>query len=125
MTHIFSQLPNATISLNTTFYKHQHTPAEVLEHESQTLVRNISIGDEPTSFREAAMNSAWKTSMTREFEALHVNDTWDLVQLPIGKKAIGCRWVYKVKHKADGTIERFKTRLVVKSYTHQDRVDYI
>ena len=63
------------------------------------------------------MNPAWQQAMTQEFEALHTNHAWDLVPLPSGKKAIGCRWVYKVKHRADGTIERFKTRLVVKGYT--------
>lgn len=47
--------------------------------------------------------------MTSEFEALHANDTWDLVKISIGKKAIGCRWVYNVKHKVDGTIERLLT----------------
>lgn len=46
--------------------------------------------------------------MTQEFDALHINHTWDLVPLPLRKKAIGCRWVYKVKHKADGKIERLK-----------------
>ena len=46
--------------------------------------------------------------MTQEFEALYANDTWDLVALPPNKQAVGFRWVYKVKHKADGSIERFK-----------------
>jgi len=62
--------------------------------------------------------------MTQEFDALHSNHTWDLVMLPPGKQAIGCRWVYKVKHKADGSIERFKARLVVKGYTQQAGIDY-
>ncbi|KAL3361573.1 hypothetical protein AABB24_014440 [Solanum stoloniferum] len=62
--------------------------------------------------------------MTSEFEALYANNTWDLVKLPIGKKAIGCRWVYKIKHKADGTVERLKARLVVKGYTQQAGIDY-
>lgn len=52
--------------------------------------------------------------MTQESDALYTNDTWELVKLPIGKNVIGCKWVYKIKHKIDGTIERFKARLVVK-----------
>ena len=46
--------------------------------------------------------------MTQEFEVLYANNTWGLVTLPPNKQAVGCRWVYKVKHKADGSIERFK-----------------
>ena len=62
--------------------------------------------------------------MTQEFDALHSNHTWDLVPLPFGKKAICCRWVYKVKQKADGKIERLKARLFVKGYTQQAGIDY-
>lgn len=60
-----------------------------------------------------------------EFDALHVNHTWDLVQLPPRKKIIRCRWVYKVKHKANGGIERLKARLIVKCYTQQADINYI
>ena len=49
--------------------------------------------------------------------ALWANDTWDLVHLPPGKSAVGCRWVYTVKTLPNGTIDRLKARLVAKGYT--------
>ena len=70
------------------------------------------------------MSPAWKSAMTFEFKALYANNTWNLVQLPAGKRSIGCKWVYKIKHKANGTVERFKARLVVKGYTQKADIDY-
>lgn len=52
------------------------------------------------------------------------NDTWDLVQLTLGKEVIGTRWVYKTKYKYDGSIDNHKARLVAKGYTQQEGVDY-
>ena len=61
--------------------------------------------------------------MAAEIKALEQINTWTLTALPPHKKPIGCKWVYKVKFKADGTIERYKARLVAKSYT-QAKGDY-
>ena len=47
-----------------------------------------------------------------------------MVELPIGKKTIGCKWVFSVKYKSDGTIDRYKARLVAKGYTQTYGIDY-
>ena len=62
--------------------------------------------------------------MTQGFEAVYANDTWDLVPLPTNKIVIGRKQVQKIKHKADGSVERFKARLVGERFTQQAGVGY-
>ena len=62
--------------------------------------------------------------MNKEIDALMANDTWDFVDLSIGKKAISSKWIYKVKLKSDGSLERFKARLVIRGFTQQYGIDY-
>ena len=50
--------------------------------------------------------------------------TWSVSPLPPGKVPIGCKWIFKVKYNPDGTVERFKARLVAQEYTQEERVDY-
>lgn len=55
--------------------------------------------------------------MKVEMNALEKNKTWQLIELLKGKSAVGCKWVFAVKYKGDGTLERYKAQLVVKGYT--------
>lgn len=59
-------------------------------------------------------NPTWQDAMTKEFQALQLNHTWDIIPFHLGKKAIPCKWVYKIKLKSDGNLERYKARLVVR-----------
>ncbi|KAL4301915.1 hypothetical protein GQ457_10G014520 [Hibiscus cannabinus] len=52
------------------------------------------------------------------------NEVWDLVSLPDGVKAIGCKWVFKTKKDSKGNIERYKARLVAKGFTQREGIDY-
>ena len=63
--------------------------------------------------------------MMEEMGALKKNHTWDLVSKPKGVNLVGCRWVFNVKYKADGTLERCKARLVAKGYTQSYGIDYL
>jgi hypothetical protein len=69
-----------------------------------------------TCFEQAVGNPKWDNAMDEEMVALDANATWELVVLPEDKKAIGCKWVYKIKHNADGSMNKYKSRLVAKGY---------
>lgn len=60
----------------------------------------------------------------KKFEALEAHKTWELIKLPPKKKPISCKWVYKVKYKANDEVERCKAKLVVKGYTQKKGIDY-
>ena len=62
--------------------------------------------------------------MKEELDTLFKNHTWDLVTLPPGKSVVGCKWIYKIKTHSNGSIERYETRLIVKSFTQEYGVDY-
>ena len=62
--------------------------------------------------------------MQEEIYAIEKNNTWELTTLPPGQRTIGVKWVYKIKHIADGRIKRYKARLVIKGYKQKYKVDY-
>ena len=83
--------------------------------------------DEPQSFKEAISTPKapfWKEVVNSEIESILQNHTWELVDLPLGCKPLGYKWIFKRKLKADGSIDKYKARLVVKGYKQKEGVDY-
>ncbi|KAL4018546.1 hypothetical protein IC575_022144 [Cucumis melo] len=79
---------------------------------------------ELTSYQEASTDPLWQKAMNDELQALEKTHTWDYVDLPPGKRPIGCKWIYKIKTHSDDTIERYKARLVAKGYSQEYGIDY-
>lgn len=81
---------------------------------------NFTSSGEPQSLEEAVNNKHWKEAMDAEYMALIENKTWHLVPPQKGRNVIDCKWVYKVKRKADGSLDRYKARLVAKEDHRQN-----
>ncbi|KAL8105399.1 hypothetical protein AgCh_029267 [Apium graveolens] len=84
----------------------------------------LSPETEPTSFSQANKYPRWRQTMGEEFAALQKNDTWSLVLPNPQQNIVGSKWVYKIKRKANGDIERYKARLVAKGFHQQAGLDY-
>ena len=87
-------------------------------HKAFTIA--LSVCAEPKSYAEATRDPKWQAVMSNEIHALEINNTLQLTPLPASKVPIGCKWLFKVKHRADRSVERFKARLVAKGYTQQE-----
>jgi hypothetical protein len=75
--------------------------------------------DEPTIFSEAEKDKLWQAAMMEEMASIEMNQTWRLTQLPPGHRAIGLKWVFKLKKDSNGDVMKRKARLVAKGYVQR------
>eukprot|EP00253_Pinus_taeda_P009126 PITA_09126 len=87
------------------------------------LMANLHSIFEPQTYSEAKGTSEWEHAMDAEFQSLQKNHTWTLSDLPEGKKPISCKWVYKVKYKADGTLDKYKAHLVARGFSQKEGIE--
>lgn len=80
---------------------------------------------ELSCYIEALKYDEWRVAMQEELKMIEKNETWSLVNRPENKKVIGVKWVFKVKHNFDGSINKFKARLVVKCYPQEYGVNFM
>ena len=106
--------------------KRQRKPPTRYDEESYIANDLTADIDEPVNIGEAwsAENSVnWKEATNSEYESLLKNNTWELVPPPNGKNIVGSRRVFKVKHCENGSVDRFKARLVAQGYSQSEVVD--
>ena len=84
----------------------------------------MMLGSYPQTFKEACHDQRWQAAMDDEFDSLQDNKTWELVSLPLGRKLVQFKWVYKTKISYDGTTTKYKARLVAKGYSQVQGLDY-
>ncbi|GJU62962.1 zinc finger, CCHC-type containing protein [Tanacetum coccineum] len=87
----------------------------------------FNVEDDPKIFDEAMKSqdvSFWKESINNEMDSIMGNNTWVLADLPPGCRPLGCKWIFKRKLKVDGTVEKFKARLVIQGFKQKSRIDY-
>ncbi|WVZ72126.1 hypothetical protein U9M48_020636 [Paspalum notatum var. saurae] len=79
---------------------------------------------EPLSYRDAILHPEWQLAMAEEIAALERTGTWDLVPTPSHVRPITCKWIYKVKTRSDGSLERYKAHLVARGFQQEHGRDY-
>ena len=85
------------------------------------------IPPEPKTVDEALTGpyaDKWKQAMDTEMQTLLERGTWELTELPPGKKPVGVKWVFKIKTNANGSLDKFKARLVAKGFTQIEGEDF-
>lgn len=78
----------------------------------------------PRSYRATLANPNWRAAMEAEHSALLANNTWDLVPRPPRCNIVSCKWVFKHKFKADGSLDCYKARWVARGFTQRPGVDF-
>uniref|UniRef100_A0ABD2WMS0 Integrase catalytic domain-containing protein n=1 Tax=Trichogramma kaykai TaxID=54128 RepID=A0ABD2WMS0_9HYME len=132
---------------NEEFFDAQHNESDASPHtntEPRYLLRDRSVNRQPirygipqahsfiarsvpNNYRDAVNSresNEWRAAMREEMDSLTKNKTWILTEKPHNKKPIDCRWVFRIKEHADGTLERRKARLVIKGFAQKEGIDY-
>jgi hypothetical protein len=79
-----------------------------------TISHNID--SEPSSYEEVSSQPVWRNVMMEEYQSIMKNDVWDIVPRPKGKSVVTSKWIYKIKHASDRSIEKQKVIFVARDY---------
>uniref|UniRef100_A0A2N9HAA9 CCHC-type domain-containing protein n=1 Tax=Fagus sylvatica TaxID=28930 RepID=A0A2N9HAA9_FAGSY len=117
-----------SIDANDSGRKRQKKPSSMLKDYYLMESKAVAIEDDPANFVKAMEShdvEQWLKVMHEELDSISKNEVWDLIELPIGRKPVGCKKVLRKKYKADGSLDKYKARLVAKGFTQQPGVDFV
>ena len=82
------------------------------------------LDEEPTTFEEAVQKGQWKEAMMEEHQSIMKNEVWEIVPRPKEKSVVTSKWVYNIKHVADGSVDKYKARFVARGFSQKEGEDY-
>jgi hypothetical protein len=82
------------------------------------------LDEEPTTFEEAVQKKQWKEDMTEEHQSIMKNDVWEIVPRPKEKLVVTSKWVYKIKHATNGSMDKYKSSFVARRFSQKEGEDY-
>ncbi len=86
-------------------------------------MRNM-IQVDPHTFEEVVKENFWKDDMAKEYNSIMNNDVWDVVPRLKGKFMVTSKWLFKIKHGIDGSIEKYNARFVARGFSQKEEEDY-
>ena len=91
---------------------------------SYVVAMSHIIDYEPSCYEEASSQQVWRDAMMEEYQSIIKNDVWDIVPRPKGKYVVTSKWIYRIKHVADGSIDNHKERFVARGFSQVEGIDY-
>ena len=82
------------------------------------------IDKKPSCFEVIVQNKEWVEAIMEEFQSIMKNDVWEIVPKPEGKSVVSSKWIYRIKHTVNGSIEKYKARFVAWGFTQKEGIDY-
>jgi hypothetical protein len=91
---------------------------------SYTALMCDLLDEEPTCFEEAIQKKEWADAMIEEYQSIINNDVWEIVPRPKSKDVVSSKWLFKIKHATDGSIEKYKAIFVARGFSQKEGIDY-
>ena len=79
---------------------------------------------EPSSYEDATKHQEWRNPMQEEYQSIMKNDVWEIAPRPSDKYIVTSKWIYKIKHAMDGSIEKYKARFVARVFSQKEGINY-